>query len=329
MSNKARVIDYERAGTQKEHYVQSEVEHVSCPFCESREYKKIYNERGALGIVSCQKCNLIYVNPRLKEPEKIYWGNIDKYFKEAKLIFEGRARHHRDSNYIEDLKLIHKYKPTGEFLDVGTNMGFFLRNAKNRGWNLYGVEPSPSLSEAARKYFGLNVKTAFLENAGFKDDFFDVVTMTDVFEHVSDPGGVLTEARRILKPDGIIFIKVPNGNFNLFKFNLARITGRLTDYDLFDSYEHVVHYSDRTIRLMLKKYGFKTIKMAIGRPIQVPVWHNYVGQYYQYPSPWIIDFKRQTARNILYILSLIEYRVRLNKVGCLAPNIIVIAKKVD
>jgi hypothetical protein len=72
---------------------------------------------------------LIYVNPRLKEPEQIYWGDSEKYFKEARLIFAGKAKHHRDVNYLQDLKLIYKYKPTGNFLDVGTNMGFFLRNA--------------------------------------------------------------------------------------------------------------------------------------------------------------------------------------------------------
>lgn len=329
MLNRGRPIDYERAGTQKDWYNESEVEYTLCPFCSNAEYMKIYQERGMLGIVRCLKCNLIYVNPRLKSPEKIYWGDAGKYLKEAKLIFEGKARHHRDPNYIADLKLIYKYKPSGEFLDVGTNMGFFLRNAKNRKWNLHGAEPSASLAEAARKYFGLNVKTAFLEDAGFKDNFFDVVTMTDVFEHISEPSKILIEVHRILKSDGVLFIKVPNCLYNLFKFYVSRAAGRLADYDLFDSYEHVVHYSDSTIRKMLAKYGFEVLKIGIGRPIQIPVWHNYVGQYYQYPSPWFLDFKRQTARLILYLLSLVEYRVRLNKVGYLAPNIIAIAKKVN
>lgn len=329
MLNNPVTADYERAGTQKNFYTESEVVYCPCPFCASNKYKKIYNERMALGIVECLECRLIYVNPRLKSPETIYWGDLDKYFKEARLIFEGKARHHRDSNYIDDLKLIYKYKPSGEFLDVGTNMGFFLRNARNRKWNLYGVEPSASLSEAARKYFGLNVKTAFLENAGFTANFFDVITMTDVFEHIAQPNIALKEAHRILKPEGVIFIKVPNGLFNLLKFYLAKITNRLNSYDIFDSYEHVVHYSDLTIRRMLEKYGFKIIKTSIGRPIQVPVWHNYVGQYYQYSSPWFMDFKRKSARNIFYFLSLLEYKICLNRVGYFAPNIIIIARKVN
>jgi SAM-dependent methyltransferase len=208
-------------------------------------------------------------------------------------------------------------------------MGFFLRNAKSWDrWNLYGVEPSPSLSEMARKYFGLNVKTAFLEDAGFENDFFDVVTMTDVFEHITDPGKILGEIHRILKLDGILFIKVPNGLFNIFKLKMAKLAGRLKDYDIFDSYEHVVHYSGSTLKKMLEKHNFKVLKIKIGRPIQLPVWHEYVGYYYQYPSPWHLDYRRQTARELLYHLSKIEFYLCGGNIGYLAPNIIVIARKV-
>lgn len=320
--------DYEKGGLQKDIYGKTEVVNVFCPLCGKDEYEMIYMERGALGIVRCKECNLIYVNPRLKNPEGVYWGDAEKYFKEAKLIFEGKAFHHRDRNYVNDLKLIHRYKPTGIFLDVGTNMGFFLRNAKKwKGWTLYGVEPSPTLSEIARKYFELNIKTSFLEDAGFESNFFDIVTMTDVFEHIANPARILEEAKRILKPDGILFVKVPNGLFNHFKFKIAKIAGRLKDYDIFDSYEHVVHYSSATLKKMLEKNGFKLIKIKIGKPIQVPVWHRYVGHYYQYSSPWVLDSKRQTARSFLYFLSNLEFFLFGGNIGYLAPNITFIAKK--
>jgi SAM-dependent methyltransferase len=320
-------MDYDKGGKEKDTYTESEVEQVSCPFCRTDKFRNLYTERGALGVVRCLGCGLIYVNPRLKNPEKVYWGEAEKYFDEAKLIFYGKAKHHRDQNYLEDLKRIKQYKPSGRFLDIGTNMGFFLRMAKGGSWDLYGVEPSPSLSELARKYFGLNVKTAYLEAAGFESNYFDVITLTDVFEHIADPGKMLNEIKRILKPDGVLFIKVPNGLFNLFKLKLAQLTGRLKNYDLFDSYEHVVHYSSSLLEKMLKKHGFKIIDQDIGSPIQLPVWHNYVGSYYQYPSPWRLDYKRQTARRLLFYLSKIEFYLSGKRVGYLAPNIIAIARK--
>lgn len=320
-------MNYEKGGKQKKVYVESDVKYISCALCSSSKYKEIYRERGILGIVRCSNCGLLYVNPRLKKPERIYWGNSEKYYKEAKLILEGKAKHHRDPNYLEDLKLIYKYKPSGNFLDIGTNMGFFLRNARNWGWNLYGVEPSPSLSGLARKYFGLNVKTAFLQEAGFTDSFFDIITMTDVFEHIPEPSEVLAEVYRILKSNGILFIKVPNGLFNLFKYQIAKIMGKLRDYDLFDSYEHVIHYSTNTLRYMLEKYGFMLAKVSVGKPVQLPAWHKYLGNYYQYPSPWYLDAKNYLGREFFYWIAKLEYLIFGRRIGYFAPNIIIIARK--
>jgi hypothetical protein len=139
---------------------------------------------------------------------------------------------------------------------------------------------------------------------------------------------MLSEIYGILKEDGILFIKVPNGLFNLFKFRMAKLLGKLKDYDIFDSYEHVVHYTQRTITAMLKKNSFRPIKFSIGKPIQIPIWHHYVGYYYHYPSPWHFDPVRQSARSLFYYLSIIEQKLRGNRIGWLAPNIIVIAKKI-
>jgi len=323
------IKDYIHGGTQKAEYTADEVETVLCPLCNGTKQKLIYSERGVLNIVKCLSCNLIYVSPRLKSPDKIYHGDAKIYFEEAKLIFFGKAKHHRDPNYLRDIKMIKKYKPSGRFLDIGTNMGFFLRLAAKGNWDLWGVEPSPSLSEIARKYFNLNVKTAYLEEAGFQSNSFDVISMIDVFEHITNPATILKEINRILKPGGILFIKVPNGLFNLLKFRLAKFAGRLKNYDIFDSYEHVVHYSENSLEKMLAKYGFSVISKNVGSPIQLPVWHNYVGFYYQYPSPWQLDYKKQAARLFLYYLSKIEFYLLGRHVGHLAPNIIIISKKND
>ncbi|MBU4473629.1 MAG: hypothetical protein KJ842_05695, partial [Candidatus Omnitrophica bacterium] len=51
--------------------------------------------------------------------EKIYWADAQGYYEEAKLIFMGIKPHHRDKNYLEDLKIIKRFKPRGNFLDIG------------------------------------------------------------------------------------------------------------------------------------------------------------------------------------------------------------------
>jgi 2-polyprenyl-3-methyl-5-hydroxy-6-metoxy-1,4-benzoquinol methylase len=320
-------MDYERGGRQKEFYGADEVVKRVCPLCGSSSCAEIYRERGSVGIVRCKDCGLVYTNPMVKEPEKNYWGDEKKYFEEARLIFEGKGKSHRDVNYIDDLRMIERFKPAGSFLDIGTNMGMFLRHTRGRKWDVTGVEPSPALSEMARKYFGLNIKTCYLSEAGFSDESFDVVTMTDVFEHIAEPRKMLADIKKVLKRNGILFIKVPNGRYNLLKLSLAKISGRLKDYDIFDSYEHLTHFSHDTLKKMLEESGFKIKKIYIGKPIQLPAWHKYVGHYYQYPSPWVLDWKNYTLRTVFYWISKAEKLLRLGNIGYFAPNITVIAGK--
>ncbi|MFC1667538.1 class I SAM-dependent methyltransferase [Candidatus Omnitrophota bacterium] len=320
-------MDYEKGGRQKDIYKIDEVVERICPLCNSSSCSKIYSERGAIGIVRCKDCGIIYTNPIVKEPEKNYWGDEKKYFEEARLIFEGKAQSHRDINYLEDLRVIERIKPDGNFLDIGTNMGMFLRNARGRKWNVVGVEPSPAVSQMARKYFGLNVKTTYLDKAGFEDEYFDIVAMTDVFEHIAESKKMLGDVRKVLKKDGILFIKVPNGKYGILKLFLARITKKTGSYDIFDSYEHLTHYSHETLKRMLEESGFRIKKSFIGRPIQIPAWHKHVGHYYQYPSPWFLDWKNHILRQVFYWISKVERMLRFGNIGYFAPNITVIAEK--
>ena len=90
----------------------------------------------------------------------------------------------------------------------------YARKAKELGFDCQGVEPSTSLSKIAIEQFNLNVKNSFFEKAGFPQKHFDIITMIDVFEHVTNPRELLKNSLEVLKDDGILCIKVPNGNYN-------------------------------------------------------------------------------------------------------------------
>jgi 2-polyprenyl-3-methyl-5-hydroxy-6-metoxy-1,4-benzoquinol methylase len=321
--------DYERGGTQKTRYAPEDVESIPCPYCGSSDATELAREYGAIGIVRCA-CGLIYTSPRPRDPERNYWGDRDTYYREAKLVFEGRRSHHRDPNYREELAFIAKYVPTGRFLDVGCNMGMLLRHAHRMEWDAWGVEPSPSLSSLARDELGLSVHTCYLSEvpADFNGTC-DVVALSDVFEHVTDPLGMLAHARRMLKAGGILFVKVPNGLFSVFKHRLSRLLGTTLQHGVWDSYEHVVHYTDVTLRRMLEKGGFRVVELRLAKPVQVPVWHHLVGHYFQYPTPWTLDWKRHIGRIVLHRLGQLERAARGGSVGYLPPSLAVIAKPIE
>ncbi|MGE0040285.1 MAG: methyltransferase domain-containing protein [Vicinamibacterales bacterium] len=319
--------DYERGGTQKDVYGDDEVVTVPCPLCGSDRRRRVYSEHGAVGVSQCEDCSLIYTSPRIKAPEEVYWGNADTYYSEARLVFERGAAHHRDPNYLEELRLIRRYKPAGRFLDVGCNMGMLLRHVKTMGWEGVGVEPSPALASLAVKH-GLPIHNCFLHDVPASEEgSFDVIALSDVFEHIVEPQAFLQTALRFLKPDGVIYIKVPNARWNLFKQGMLARAGRRPSQGVWDSYEHVVHYTDPTLRAMLEKAGLRVRHLGIGKAIQTPIWHEVVGHYYQYPTPMLMDWRRQLGRSAFYWLSFPERWARLGSIGYFAPNIVAIAER--
>ena len=317
--------DYIHGGTQKDFYTPEEVEFRNCPLCDKNDYAEIYKERGNLGIVKCNNCEFIYANPKAKGSQENYFGDSSAFFQEARLIFVGKNVHHRDKNYEYEIQKIKLFKPSGKLLDIGTNMGFFLRKAKQAGFETEGVEPSPSLSEIARKYFQLNIHTDFLQNVNLPENNYDVITMIDVFEHVDNPIDMLNSVKRLLKNDGILCVKVPNGNYNVLKLKLARLLHREQQHDLFDSYEHVSHFSIKTMRKLLNQNGFEIIKVIIPIPIHPPVWAPLTGHYFQYPSPAILDWKKRAGRKLFWMIGKLELMF-----GCkvsFAPDLMFIIKK--
>jgi len=241
--------------------------YVACPRCDADRPTRLAHE-GPLGIVRCGRCRLLYVTPRFAEPQAHYHGTREDVLRKYGAVLRGEAAHNRDPNYEQELGVLRRLKPTGRLLDVGTHCGFFLRKARGMAWQLVGVEPSPIGAELAREFYGLDVRNALLQDAGLPDGYADIVTLVDVFEHVADPRDLLPEVRRVLADDGLLFIKVPNGRYNLFKYRLICKAMRLREVEIFDAKEHVVHYEIETLRATLREHGFRITLAFVPLPIQ-------------------------------------------------------------
>ena len=125
-------------------------------------------------------------------------------------------------------------------------MGMLLRHIKQRKWDAVGVDPSPSLSKIAREWQGVQVYNCFLnELPASEERSFDVIALSDVFEHIAEPLPFLADVQRFLRDDGIVYVKVPNGAWNLFKQRALAALGKRPARGIWDSYEHVVHYTAR------------------------------------------------------------------------------------
>ena len=151
-------------------------------------------------IVRCRHCGLVYTNPRLDDRDIVetYQAVEDPLYLEER---EGRVL-----TFEHHLKPLERLTgpPDGRLLlDVGCYTGVFVEIAARHGWDAWGVEPSRWAMEQAQAR-GLHVVHGTLETADLPEATFDVVTMWDVIEHLTDPRGALEQAYRLLRPGGLM-----------------------------------------------------------------------------------------------------------------------------
>jgi|TARA_R110000822_G_scaffold45999_3_gene122695 2-polyprenyl-3-methyl-5-hydroxy-6-metoxy-1,4-benzoquinol methylase len=141
----------------------------------------------------------------------------------------------------------------GSLLDVGAGTGDFLKIAKEKGWEVYGMEPNPNALKLANKK-GINLKSSLKDFAGKQ---FDVITLWHVLEHVPNLEETISELSNLVKPNGTLIIAVPN-----FKSFDAKHYGRF--WAAFDVPRHLWHFSKDSIeKLFAEKFQLKKIKPMI------------------------------------------------------------------
>jgi len=164
-------------------------------------------------------------------------------YEAKKLNPEGRKK---EFNFILDE--IEKIKqPPGKILDIGCYEGFFLSEARVRGWDCHGVEPNRGGAAFARDTLHLNIKQCVLENANYVNNCFDVITVLATLEHLPDPLGTLNAIKRILKTNGCLIITVPTIPFYL---PLIKSKWRMFIGD------HYFFFNDISISKLLNRAGF-------------------------------------------------------------------------
>lgn len=107
-------------------------------------------------------------------------------------------------------EVIRRVSGPGRLLDVGCATEVFLDGMRQRGWTVSGVEINAKAAQYAQERLGLEVFVGELEEAGYPDASFDVVTLWDVLEHVPDPRRTLGEIARVLCPGGLLVLSLPN-----------------------------------------------------------------------------------------------------------------------
>jgi len=244
-----------------------------CCVCESRSFNQVYPNRYSLirstgdykvmmsasshaplidALARCNLCGHRQTNPRLDMEEvlKGYETAIDQdHVKQDK---------HREKTFLRSifhlnsLSRLRNSKNT-RVLDIGCASGAFL-NSVNREfrWKGVGLEPSQWMCEFGKHNYGLDLRPNYFSANLFNANSFDLVTLWDVIEHISEPNQVLRDISFVLDDDGLLIVNVPNSN------SLAsRIFGRRWPFLLA---VHIHYFTPKSIVEILDKHGFEVVE---------------------------------------------------------------------
>ena len=234
-----------------------ELEYVPCALCGSSKIRLLV-KREPSHVVQCRSCGLIYRNPRSRvDIQEMYLP--DESYQEAHIDVDA-SRLSLYERVLNKMNVLTSEK--GRVLDVGCGPGFFLRSAQERGWEVYGVDISHEAIYFSKNTLGLTrTFESTLRKMNFQDRYFDVVTFWNALDFFLNPLDELKETKRILKENGLIFVRVPNIHFQLCSYTiyktLRRLFGRLNILDPFVFQN--IGFSPRTLKKMLRWAGFEEI----------------------------------------------------------------------
>lgn len=279
-----------------------------CNLCEGHDFRffirgrdRLHGVKGMFSLVRCHDCGLIFLDPQPSSVEMMafYPDDYLPYAKSPEQETSWLKRLDRQFGVQQlCLPVIQTAGTRGRVLDVGCATGNFLAGMRTQGWEVWGVEPNPVAAQYAREQVGLNVETGILEDSNFPTEFFDVVTLWHVFEHVFDPRSTLDKAWRLLKPNGWLILTIPH-----LESPEARLFG---PYWLgLDVPRHLFLYTKPVLRRYLAETGFNYARDAcvtarrIGVTTSLRFWS----------TEWQMD--EQTRRRILAIIESLPVRLLL------------------
>ncbi len=232
---------------------------VDCGACGSAE-RSVKFEDGPFSVVTCKRCELTYVTPRLGDAALIDDVYNEGYWSSDSAKQRGYTDYRADQplylkTYRRRLSVVERHFPeAGRVLDVGCAAGYFLKVMQEEGWDVVGLEPSDAIRPHAQELLGeKNVLAGVLGDVDLEPHSFDLITMWDVIEHIPDTVAAIREVGKLLKPGGCFLIETQN-----IDSRAAKVLGKRWQH--YKHAEHIYHFNKKTLGAALEKAGFEILE---------------------------------------------------------------------
>jgi 2-polyprenyl-3-methyl-5-hydroxy-6-metoxy-1,4-benzoquinol methylase len=261
---------------------------VACPLCESRRLHFALEHKG-YRVERCVDCGFQLLNPQPGDEElaAIYSSTYflgDGSAETAEKI--ARMKQATARAYLDD---IGRYRGAagGRLLEIGCGHGDFLIEAERQGYQLTGVELSPSAARTAQERVpSAAIHCGLLENVTLPAGGFDVCVLCDVIEHVRDPVQFVRAIQSLLDRDGVLYVATPS----LDSWSARLLGPNWMEYKP----EHLSYFNRNTLQNLLYKAGYREVLVRPGWKVLTL---DYVAHHFQrFPIPLLTPLVGLAAR---------------------------------
>ncbi len=208
-----------------------------------------------VSLVRCGECGVATTYPK-PSPDGLDQNYSEAYYGPENVKFIPVAE--RIIEWITNSRarwLHNQISPHSRILDIGCGRGLLLKALAQLGHECHGTERSELAATQARRIVEIKIYTKPLDECAFPENYFDLVILWHVLEHLEDPVGPLRQTSSLLKPKGILVLEVPN---------LSSIQSSLTGRNWFhlDIERHLYHFTPQGLSKLLEcqRFVVKTIK---------------------------------------------------------------------
>ncbi|MFN4244945.1 MAG: class I SAM-dependent methyltransferase [Brevinematia bacterium] len=231
---------------------------MNCSICKGSDLSFFLRSNVfGFNVYSCNSCGMVFrfPMPSKDELERFYdegyysGKNVYSYLDERNVLGSEFVWRERLKKIIKLYELENHRKPS-TILDVGCSFGGFLKVSASFGLEPYGVEVSKYSSEYAQS-IGIKVIQGNIEDVYIGSEMFDIITMIEVIEHLSDPLKVMSDIYSANTKGGIVLVQTAN-----IEGLQSRFWGGNYHYYLPG---HLHYFSNKTLRNLLFKVGYRKV----------------------------------------------------------------------
>ena len=292
------------------------VHHNGCPLCSSEKISFHFRctdhfiSKESFALNKCTACSFVFTQdyPDADEINKYYESDYYISHSDTSAGFINKIYHlGRELMLSKKRGILKKFSglKRGSLLDIGSGTGHFAATMKRSGWHVKGIEINEKAKNFSASAFGLEIigpdKISTLES-----DSFDCITMWHVLEHFHDPLKYIHDIIRLLKPEGVCIIALPNcGSYDAKYYRHF--------WAAYDVPRHLWHFDPSTFRLFSEKTALE-VKKYLTLPLDVfyisILSERYKGSQYSFIKGTLTAlyysimsfFSKKRSSSIIYIL---------------------------